>query len=64
MRRLKKFGLNFHPDAIRRANPTVEQLAERNLWKMLKEIEEEGIGQTGHLSRSIGIHLDPATTRY
>jgi hypothetical protein len=30
---------------------------------MLKEIEEEGIGQTGHLSRSIGIH-DPATTRY
>jgi hypothetical protein len=39
MCRLKKFGLNFHPDAIRKANPTGEQLAERE--KSLEDVKRD-----------------------
>lgn len=40
---LKRFGLNYDVEELRKAYPREEQLAqvERNLWKMLRNIEEE-----------------------
>jgi hypothetical protein len=40
---LKRFGLNYDSEELRKAYPREEQLAqvERNLWKMLRNIEEE-----------------------
>jgi hypothetical protein len=40
---LKRFGLNYDSEELRKTYPREEQLAqvERNLWKMLRNIEEE-----------------------
>lgn len=40
---LMKYGVNIDAEEIRNTYPTEEQLAraERNLWKMLRNVEEE-----------------------
>jgi len=40
---LKRYGVEIDADALRRTYPDEDQLAraERNLWQMLRRIEEE-----------------------
>ena len=40
---LRKYGVSIDAQEVRKAYPTEEQLAraERNLWQMLRNIEEE-----------------------
>ena len=41
---LKRYGVEIDADTLRRTHPNEDQLArvERNLWKMLRRIEQEG----------------------
>ncbi|MGI0049490.1 MAG: hypothetical protein ACREAW_08110 [Nitrososphaera sp.] len=41
---LKRYGVKIDADTLRRTYPNEDQLArvERNLWEMLRRIEQEG----------------------
>jgi hypothetical protein len=41
---LKRYGVEINADTLRRTYPNEDQLArvERNLWEMLRRIEQEG----------------------